>query len=234
MNIQVLASGSSGNCYWVSDSETHLLIEAGIARKKIGEYIHRHQLPGVDACLLSHGHQDHSRCVKDLLRMGIDTCMSEGTAEALGISDRIQILNAGHSVVIASWDVTAFKIEHDAPDPLGFILQSSHTGERLCYATDTMFIPPHYGDGCTHLMLEANYSLDKIKDNVQSGDVDRAVKHRVLWNHQSIETVLKFLRETDRSRLREVVLLHLSDANSDEVEFRKAVAEIVGVPVRVA
>jgi hypothetical protein len=46
--------------------------------------------------------------------------------------------------------------------------------------------------------------------------------------------VLKFLERTDRSRLREVVLLHMSNESGDEVDFKRRAAEIVGVPVRIA
>jgi phosphoribosyl 1,2-cyclic phosphodiesterase len=158
--------------------------------------------------------------------------MSIQTANALGVEGTHRIED-GERHHIGTWTVDAFATIHDCPGSLGFVV-TNQEGEKLCFVTDTQYLSPHWGDGCEILALEANYSLDKLKENVGTGDVDRSVKHRVLWNHQSIETVLKFLEKTDRSRLVEVVLLHLSSENSDEVAFKRRAAEIVGVPVHIA
>ena len=175
---------------------------------------------------------DHAKAVKDLLKMGIDTWMSIETAHALSVEGTHRIED-GERHHIGAWTVDAFATVHDCPGSLGFVV-TNQQGERLLYATDTQYLSPRWGDGCAILALEANYSLQKLRENVQNGNVERLQKHRVLWNHQSIDTVLKFLEKTDRSRLREVVLLHLSSENSDEVAFKRRAAEIVGVPVRVA
>lgn len=169
-----------------------------------------------------------------MLRLGIDCAMSKGTAEALGVLKRVHLLGEHYVSTVGSWTVKSFAIVHDAPEPLGFVLHSNPTDERLLYGTDTQYIPPRYGEGCTILALEANFSLEKIKANVASGEVDRARKHRTMWNHQSIDTVLKFLKETDRSRLQEVWLLHLSDANADEQLFKRMVQEVTGCRVQIA
>lgn len=55
MDIKVLASGSSGNCYVVSDSKTKIMLECGIpivAIKKGCDF----KVHEISACLLSHGH----------------------------------------------------------------------------------------------------------------------------------------------------------------------------------
>lgn len=239
MRIEVLSSGSeAGNSYWVSDGQTNLLLDCGIRRKQIAQALRERGLPGIDAVLVTHEHQDHARAVKELLRIGQDVYMSLGTARALGVEGQAKIIgplleNEG-CYLIGSWNLAPFPLVHDAAEPLGFALDSEASRERLCYITDTQYIPPAWGNGCTHLLLEANYSLQKLKENVAAGTESAAKKHRVLWNHQSIDTVLKFLRETDRSRLQEVVLLHLSDSNSDEAAFKKAVEELCGCRVRVA
>lgn len=234
MKIEVLSSGSEkGNSYWVSDGETNLLLDCGIRRKDIASAIFRLGLSGIDAVLVSHEHQDHSKGVKELLRIGQDVYMSQGTAKALGVEDRAQIMGAHSWYNIDNWTIKPFAVEHDAAEPFGFILYSQTTTEKLLYVTDTPYIPVKV-EGLTHALLEANYSLPIMKEQVAAGRVDATVKHRVLWNHQSIDTVLKFLRETDRSRLQEVILLHLSDANSDEAGFKTRVEELCGCRVRVA
>ena len=35
MELLSIASGSSGNCYYIGNEETHLLVDAGVSGKKI-------------------------------------------------------------------------------------------------------------------------------------------------------------------------------------------------------
>ena len=37
MRMMPIASGSSGNCIYIGSDDTHILIDAGISRKKIEE-----------------------------------------------------------------------------------------------------------------------------------------------------------------------------------------------------
>ncbi len=55
VEIKVLASGSSGNAYYVSDSKTPLLLEAGIPFTKIQQGL-SFKTSGVVGCLISHCH----------------------------------------------------------------------------------------------------------------------------------------------------------------------------------
>ena len=40
MRLCSIASGSSGNCIYVGDDGTHLLVDAGISKKRIEEGLH--------------------------------------------------------------------------------------------------------------------------------------------------------------------------------------------------
>jgi len=55
MEIKVLASGSSGNAYFVSDGKTPLLLEAGIPFKEIQRGLN-FRLQELVGCLISHEH----------------------------------------------------------------------------------------------------------------------------------------------------------------------------------
>lgn len=71
MDIRPIASGSSGNAYWISDGKTPLLLDAGIPMKaiQIGCGFRVRELGG---CFITHCHGDHSKAAKDLLRYGVD------------------------------------------------------------------------------------------------------------------------------------------------------------------
>lgn len=56
----------------------------------------------------------------------------------------------------------------------------------------------------------------------------------MLRSHMSLDRVLTFLAVNDLSAVREILLVHLSDGNSDAKEFKKAVQAATGRIVRVA
>ena len=62
MDIKVLASGSSGNCYYVSDGDSPVLIECGLPWKQIQQGIN-FRTSELAGCLVSHEHQDHCKAV---------------------------------------------------------------------------------------------------------------------------------------------------------------------------
>jgi phosphoribosyl 1,2-cyclic phosphodiesterase len=236
VEIKSLASGSSGNCYWVSDGQTQLLIECGLPIKQIRKGL-GYGLSYVDSCLLSHSHKDHSKAVADMITAGVKVHASEATWLALALD--ASVLSPSYSLVVnpdkryevGTWIVQPFDVKHDVPGSLGFVCDSGN--ERLVYITDTPYCKYHF-DNVTHLMIEANYSLDLLQENRSSGEIDRSVTNRVLDSHMSIDAVKRFLSAHDLSRIVEVWLLHLSAANADRERFRLEIQQHTGKLVKVA
>ena len=58
MRMMPIASGSSGNCIYVGSDNTHILIDAGISRKKIEEGLNSIDLSlkDIDAVFVTHEH----------------------------------------------------------------------------------------------------------------------------------------------------------------------------------
>ena len=167
------------------------------------------------------------------MRAGIDCYISAGTAEALGLSGhRLHIIKARQQFRIGTWTVLPFDTQHDAAEPLAFLL-ANQAGEKLLYATDTYFIRYRFR-GLTHIAVECNYSLDILRTNVEAGTVDKALKNRILKSHFSLENVKKFLLANDLSKVEAIFLLHLSDNNSDCERFKREVMELTGKPTYIA
>lgn len=227
-----IASSSAGNCYWVSDGRTSLLLEAGIPLQKIREGI-GFRLSEIAGCLVSHEHADHAKAAIDLMRSGVDVYTSRGTIEALGLSGhRVHAVRAREPFRIGTWTVLPFDVQHDAVEPLGFLL-SSESGEKLVYITDTYYCRYRF-KGLTHIMIEANYSIEILNRNIADGRVPAAMKPRLLRSHFGLGHVKEFLRANDLSRVREIWLLHLSDTNSDAEMFKQEIQKATGKPVYVA
>jgi phosphoribosyl 1,2-cyclic phosphodiesterase len=175
---------------------------------------------------------DHSKAVKDIMRAGIDCYISAGAAEALGLSGhRLHIIKAKQQFRIGTWTILPFETQHDAAEPLGFLL-ANQDEDKLLYATDTYYLKYKF-QGLRHIMIECNYALDILQKNVAAGTVPAAVKDRVLRSHFSLEHVKGFLRANDLSEVREIHLLHLSDGNSDAERFKREIQGLSGKPVYV-
>ena len=80
-------------------------------------------------------------------------------------------------------------------------------------------------------MIESNYQTDILERNIESGSVSNAQKDRLLFSHFSLENVLKFIDGMDRSKLRSIHLMHLSNGNSNAIEMKRAVMALSGLPV---
>jgi phosphoribosyl 1,2-cyclic phosphodiesterase len=226
MEIKALASSSKGNCYLVSDGETSLLLECGIRYSDIQKGLN-YQVSQVDGCLISHEHGDHGKAVKEVMKAGINVYTSQGTAEALGASGhRVKTIESKKPFTVGTWTILPFEVEHDAAEPLGFLLANKQ-GEKLLFATDTYYIKYMF-PGLTHIMVEANYSMDILKENIEAGRVPAVMKKRLMRSHFSLENVKEFLKVNDLSKVEEIWLLHLSDSNSDEQRFKQEIQQLTG------
>ena len=233
IEINPLASGSKGNAYHITDGRTPLLLEAGIPYKEIQRGLN-YQVVNIAGCLISHEHKDHCKAVSEMtFKAGVDCYMSQGTIDALGIeSHRIKPVEAKEQFKIGTWTILPFNTEHDAAEPMGFLLANT-AGDKLLYATDTFYIRYRFR-GLTHLMIEANYSLDILRENMAAGLVAPELKNRLLKSHMSLETCKEFLKANDLSRVQEIWLVHLSDSNSHAARFKQEIQALTGLPTYIA
>ncbi|MBC3798476.1 MBL fold metallo-hydrolase [Acetobacterium tundrae] len=233
MEILVIASSSRGNAYRISDGQTSLLLECGVPVKRIQEALN-FKLSEISGCLITHEHMDHAKAAKDLVKKGVDVYTSLGTLKALDIvsNHRTHRLFAQRASNIGTFRILPFDVQHDATEPLGFLISSAVTGERLLFFTDTYYLKYTF-DRLSIIMGECNYSTEIIKENVNNGSIPEAHKNRVMRSHMSIETLLEFIKANDTSQLKKIYLLHMSDGNSNEDEFKRRVQEITGVEVEV-
>jgi phosphoribosyl 1,2-cyclic phosphodiesterase len=226
IEIKALASSSAGNCYRVTDGVTPILLECGIRYKDIQRGFD-FKMSEVGACLVTHEHNDHVKSINDVLKAGIDVYASRGTFETLGINHhRIKPVRAKEQFQIGTWAILPFDVQHDVSEPLGFLLLNQE-GEKLLFATDTYYIKYRF-PGLTHIMVECNYSMDILNENIATGRVSKAMKKRVMKSHFSLDNVKDFLRANDLSKVQEIWLLHLSDNNSHAERFKREIQELSG------
>lgn len=230
MLINPIASGSSGNAYYISDGHSSLLLDAGISLAQIQAGC-GYKVSQLSGCLVTHGHGDHAKAAQALARLGVNIYTSHGTAEMAKLKGhRIRTVQALKSFSAGTFEVLPFDVEHDVPEPLGFLIRSTATQEKLLYFTDTYYIRYTFV-GLTHIMMEANYDPDTMEQNVREGRVDVSRAKRTIGSHMSIDTVIKTLESFDLSRLQQIYLLHLSNDNSQAADFKRRVQALTGKEV---
>lgn len=232
MQIKVIASGSRGNCYNCEyESGTgvrRLLLDAGLRYSEILEAIN-FDIASIDGVLVSHEHADHAKAVPDLLANGIDVYMSAGTLNGiLDEDDYLRNMAEVHKVkdqfTVGPWMVIAFKAEHDAAEPLGFLLYHQIEKIKILYLTDSVGCKYRFV-GLTHIMIECNYVLEVINSNLRCGEVNKPLTDRILRSHIGLETLIPWLKGLDLSNLRKIILVHISDRNSDVDRMKKEVEQ---------
>ncbi|WMW46638.1 MBL fold metallo-hydrolase [Bacillus paralicheniformis] len=226
IEIEALSSSSKGNCYRITDGKTPLLLECGISFKQMQKSF-QFKMSQFAGCLVSHEHGDHCKAIKEVLKAGIDCYMSPGTAEAIGIfHNRIKPVPVKQPFKVGSWSIMPFDVQHDVAQPYGYLL-ANQDGDKLLFATDTYYIRYKF-PGLTHIMVECNYSIDILNENIESGRTPAFMKKRLLRSHFSLENVKEFLKANDLRKVQEIWLLHLSDSNSDEQLFKNEITKLTG------
>ena len=232
LSIISYGSGSSGNCYCVSDGKAVVMLDCGFPYGMIQE-LTGYMVP--DAVFVTHEHKDHSMAVEKFLKVGIPVYMTQGTLDALSLAPEIaglvHVLSCKSIANINGICVTPFATQHDAAEPCGFLLDDGE--DRLLYATDTYFLKYRFRR-ITKMMLEANHSYDIVQARVQKGEISKGFANRLMKSHFALENLLTFLSANDLSSLKEIWLVHLSAENADPARFWHDIMARTGVPVYVA
>ena len=224
MRLCSIASGSSGNCIYVGSEHTHLLVDAGISKKRIEEGLEKLGISGCDlsGILVTHEHSDHIQglgvfCRKHAIPiyatkgtlMGIKACKSLGE-----MPDNIfREIQADVPFEIGNLTVKPFAISHDANEPTGFRVEKEE--KSVAIATDLGVYDDYVVDKLKNLnaiVLEANHDVHML----EVGPYPYPLKQRVLGSrgHLSNELSGRLLCDILHEGLQHILLGHLSKENN--------------------
>lgn len=232
MRLNVLGSDSNGNCYVLQNDKEALIIEAGVRFSEVKKAL-KWQLSKVVGAVITHEHNDHAKYVRDFVSNGITVLALPSVFKAKvidSLSFRKEI-EPMHGYIVGGFKVFAMPVCHDVPC-VGFIIEHEDMG-RMLFVTDTMMLE-YRVPGLNHILLEANYAEDILDTKIEAGSVPLSMKPRLIHSHMEIETTKGILRANDLSGVNEIVLIHLSNGNSDERRFVREVQEVSGKPVYAA
>lgn len=229
MKLKILGTGSSGNSYLLEpDNGKSLIIDCGLNLKKVKEAVD-FDVNSICGALQTHSHGDHSKFTKDFINAGINVYMSAQNQKEIGLkSHRIVPIEANKQLHIGDFKVMPFEVNHDVYC-FGFLINHPECGTTL-YLTDTSY-SNYIFKGLNNLIIECNYSEQILEDKLHNKEY---LRDRIIGSHLSLETLLEILGKNDLSKVNNIVLIHLSDTNSNAVEFKNIVQKATNCNVTVA
>ena len=233
MKLHVLGSNSAGNSYLL---ETHqgevLMLEAGINFSLIKQDL-GFRMDRITACLVTHAHKDHSKSIKEVLKAGITVVGPQHVYSQLDAisAHRYFIAEPGIKTYLGSFEIIPVDVRHDVPC-VAYLIRHLEMG-TTCFITDTFYVPYTF-PGLNNVIVECNYSRDILERNILNGSLNAMVMKRVCSSHMELQTCKDFLKANDLSAVNNIVLIHLSDGNSNAERFQREVQEQTGKTVHVA
>lgn len=232
MKLKVIGSGSRGNAYLLENEEEALLIEYGVNIMEIKKAVD-FKVSKISGAICTHEHGDHAKSILEVMKAGINVYATSGTfqnsAAKNANSARMKVIPQKGQFKVGNFNVISFPTIHDVAEPCGFLINHKDCGTVL-FLTDTVYCPYTF-TGLNNIIIEANYDADIINEKL--GD-KKFLRDRIYNSHMSIETCMDFLLANDLSQVNNIVLIHLSDSNSHEINFAKKVSGITGKEVHTA
>jgi phosphoribosyl 1,2-cyclic phosphodiesterase len=234
MDLHVVGSGSKGNCYILESQDEQLIIECGVGLPQIKKALN-FDYSNVVGCLVTHEHGDHFKSIQGVLDVGVDVYASAGTFKSdlfPSTGHRKKIIKAKESFKAGKFKILPFDVVHDANEPLGFVIEHPECGKVL-FLTDTNYCKYKF-PGLNNIIIESNFSKKIIEEKFGAKLEMEFLKNRILKNHFSLEDCKVMLAANDLSMVNNIVLIHLSDSNSHEADFKNEVYQLTGKTVNVA
>ena len=231
MVLKVLGSSSQGNCYILENKNEALIIEAGVrfieVKKALGFDIRK-----VSGCLITHQHNDHAKYIKAMVESGFPTLALEEVWTAKGVTgSRAYCIERGKGYRFGRFKVLPFDTCHDVPC-VGYLIDHPETG-RIMFLTDSCMCE-YVFPGLNQVMIECNYSDAKLVEAINAGRTLPSQRERLMTSHMELNTCKGFLCANDLTNVANIVLLHLSDNNSDEKNFVSEIERQTGKVVYAA
>ncbi|MFA6717242.1 MAG: MBL fold metallo-hydrolase [Victivallales bacterium] len=223
LGITALGSGSGGNSFVVHSAGGNILIDAGFSRKELIRRMLEAKVnpESIQAVLLSHEHDDHLKgCRIFCDQFKIPLCVSFETWNYLRRQKKDKLPSNIHQFVpgdkfeFAGMSILPFTVQHDAVDPVGFVIRSRE--KQIGFASDlgaVNSLAKMRLNNSDILVLESNYDIDMLRRSERQIHLKKRIAgpHGHLDNTDAIEALNHLLTE----KTKVLMLVHASSECND-------------------
>ena len=233
MRFASLGSGSKGNSTIVESDTACVMVDCGFGLRSACTRLERIGKSPEDltAIIVTHEHSDHWKGIGALsAKYNIPVYLSAGSLKAKEIQSGEALFNCIDShkdFYVGDICIKPVPVPHDAREPIQYILSNGKV--QLGILTDLGHFTPHVVSSyskCDALLLECNYDDDMLLD----GPYPRFLKDRVsgMYGHLSNRQAADLLLALDLSRLKTLVIGHISAKNNDVSLIKAAIEPLCG------
>jgi len=220
VRINVLASGSGGNCCVVESGRTRILVDAGLSAREIERRLEARQISAesIDGIFLTHEHNDHASGASTFsARWGCPIFATAGTADAIGLDGSlfapfVRILS-GREERIGSIGFRPLAVPHDANESVVYGFEADDA--RMVIASDLGRVEESFAQflrDATTVLLEFNHDEDMLRDGPYTWPLKKRISGG--WGHLSNRQSAAVIARVVGPKLRRVIATHLSRTNN--------------------
>ena len=130
MELRVLGSSSSGNCYILDNGNEALIIEAGIRFIDVKKALN-FNIRKVVGCLITHQHNDHAKYAKAMVDCGFHVLALPEVIESKELKgSRVKAIKIGTGYLLGGFRVIPFPAFHDVPC-VGYFIKHPDCGSIM-------------------------------------------------------------------------------------------------------
>lgn len=234
LNFCTLFSGSSGNCIYLGEENSHILIDVGVSATMAANALKEIGVDPflIDGILITHEHSDHISGVGAFSRrFNVPVFANLKTWQAMEKKagdipvKNTRVFQNGQDFYVKNIDVHSFSTPHDAADSVGYALYCG--GKKVSIATDLGHFPTRILDNIKDsdlVLIESNHDRTML----MNGKYPAYLKRRILSNrgHLSNDTCAEACLKLVDHNVRRFILGHLSKENNSE---QLAISTVCGV-----
>jgi phosphoribosyl 1,2-cyclic phosphodiesterase len=218
MKVDILASGSSGNCIALQSNGSTILVDCGIARTKIEKRLLDVGIrpDSITAIVITHAHSDHVKGVPLANKYKIPVFAAENEWKSISVVDQElqRPFKSGSVFNLDDWYIESFKTHHDAFEPSGYTI-SDFEGQKCSICLDTGHVDEEMLSTMEYsniYIIEANHEPNMV----EVSDYPNSVKARILSHigHLSNEQTSEALSRLVNGVGEQIFLTHLSHKNN--------------------
>ncbi len=216
-----LFSGSSGNCVYIENNDTAVLVDAGVSAKRITQALLQRDIDvsKIKAIFVTHEHIDHASGVrvfstKNKIPVFATAGTFKGMEEKGFLSEKVDANVLEEETDIKNIGVKHFATSHDTYESCGYTFDLGN--QKIAVCTDLGVITDEVDNaisGSSAVVLESNHDIKMLQNNSKYSFM---LKRRILSEkgHLSNTACASQAVKLIESGTKRIVLAHLSQENN--------------------